>query len=585
MMWWKHFRMWFGNHWIKIFLIVFGVSILCMLGYGIRCFMQLESFYKQYMFAAVPLQIPVAMLHTFIFIFGYWYLIRNSMSKTVTATPPEKINVHFTGVLGIDEAKEECMEVVQLIKDRQRVKHIGGKIVKGILMLGPPGCGKTLLAKAIACETGIPFLSMAGSEFTEMYVGVGASRVRKLFTSARKYVSIYGACIVFIDEIDAIARGRQFSVGGGGQETNATQNQLLVEMDGLNETTGCNIIIIGATNAPVESLDQALLRPGRFDRKIVINYPYADGRNDVFKYYLNKVKYDPGLDTMRLANYMIGRSPADIENVVKEAALICTRDGRNVVEMRDLTAALERVELGQERKRKVHPLELQRTAYHESGHAILLYYLHPVNDVFKVSVATRGSTLGVMHNQPIVEMEGKDQTTLEASITVSLGGYCAEKLIFNENSWGCSADFDNAMNTARLMVYRIGMGGHGLVGDFFSFEKQGYNSLSDGLKKTLNDDVVEILQRCLKQAMQILTRERALLEKMAEILIDKKTLEYDEVTEICKQHGVGKSRKIEERGLLQEFQKLVSASSLHENVLPSRESSGEHKKENPGESS
>ena len=559
-MWLKHFQIWIGKHWLKAILIIFGSLILWMVIYGIRCFMNLESFYRQYMFASVPIQIPMTVLHTVIFIAGYGFFFRSAMSKKQgVVIKPKQLNVHFSGVLGIDEAKEECMEVVELINDHQRVRKIGGKIVKGILMLGPPGCGKTLLAKAIACETGIPFIPMAGSEFNEMFVGVGASRVRNLFANARKYAAVYGASIVFIDEIDAIARGRQFSVGGGGQETNATQNQLLVEMDGLNQTTGSNIIVIGATNAPVESLDTALLRPGRFDRKVVIDYPYADGRYEIFKYYLSKVKYDPSMDIMRLANYTISKSPADIENVVKESALICTRDKRTIIEMKDLTAALERIDLGQERKRKIHPLELTRTAIHEAGHAILVYYLHPLDDVFKVSVVTRSGTLGVVHHQQIVEMSDRDYTYYESSITVSLGGYAAEKLSYDTTTSGCTSDFKNAMNLASHMVFVVGMGESGYVGDYGVLKQ--YDILSEDIKTKLNADVILLLKKCEDQAIAMLTKEKVLLEKMAEALVEQKTLEYDDVTALCKKYGVGQKRKIEERGLLQEFHDKLEASS------------------------
>ncbi|MBN2145490.1 MAG: AAA family ATPase [Candidatus Aureabacteria bacterium] len=566
-MWLKHLRLWIGYHWLKLIIILIALINLALVAYGIICFRNLDSFYKEYMFASVPIQIPIGLLHAFIWIFGYWYLIRmgSGSTKDSKAIPPEKLNVSFNGVIGIDEAKEECMEVVHLIKDRQRIKRIGGKIVRGLLMIGPPGCGKTLLAKAIACESKIPFLAMAGSEFNEMYVGVGASRVRKLFSNARRYANIYGSCIIFIDELDAIGRGRQFSIGAGGGETNATQNQLLVEMDGLNEGTGANVIVIGATNAPPDSLDEALLRPGRFDRKIMIDRPYAEGRFKLFQYYLGKVKYDPSIDLMRLANYTIGMSPADIENVIKESALICTRDRREIIEQKDITHALERVTLGQERKRKIHPFELRRTAVHESGHAILLYYLHPIDDVFKVSVVTRGGTLGVMHHQPIVEMSGKDRIMLEANITTSLGGYAAEKLVFECTAWGCSSDFRNVMHLAKMMVYQVGMGYSGMVGDYTylgqEYQRSGQDPLSETLKQKLNDDVVYILQKCLKEAMDILEREKVLLEKMSEILIEKKTLEYDEVTDICQKYGVGKIRKIEEKGLLQEFKKLLESTA------------------------
>jgi cell division protease FtsH len=397
------------------------------------------------------------------------------------------------------------------------------------------------------------------------WLGESEKNVAQLFVNARNASEDGQPAIIFIDEIDAIARGRQFSIGGGGQETNTTQNQLLVEMDGLSKGTGSNIIVIGATNAPIESLDEALLRPGRFDRKIMIDRPFADGRNELFKYYLSKVKYDPTLDTMRLANYVIGSSPADIASVVQEAALICTREKRTILEMRDLTAAIERIHLGQERKRKVHPFELRGTAYHESGHAILLYYLHPIDDVFKVSVATRGYTLGVMHHQPIVEMQSRDKIWYEANIVVSLGGYAADKIAFGTTTSGVSSDFEHAMQLAKLMVWRVGMGDSGLVGDFYQMGEH----LSADIKTQLGSDVSKILQRCLNQALEILTREKMLMEKMTEKLLEKKTLEYDEVADLCKKYGVGKERKIEELGFLQEFTRLIHAqSSVSETLVP-----------------
>lgn len=554
-MWSKKLKLWWSINWLKCIIIIAGIGLGIMTVYGAICFIKLDEYTKQMYTAQSALSVPIALLHTGVFLAGLMWMHRsgNGMTANAKAIPPEKINVRFSDVIGIEEAKEECQEVVGLIRDRRRLRQIGGKIIKGMLMIGPPGCGKTLLAKAIAYESGIPFLAMAGSEFNEMFVGVGAARVRALFKNARKYAEIFGSCMIFIDEIDAIARGRQFSVGGGGMETNATQNQLLVEMDGLNQGTGSNIIVIGATNAPLNSLDEALLRPGRFDRKIVISKPYAEGRYNIFKYYLSKVKYNPTLDVRRLSNITIGSSPADIENIVKESALIATRAGRQVIEQKDLSDALERISLGQPKKRYVHPKELYRTAVHESGHAILCYFLHPTDDVFKISVVSRDRTLGVMHHQPVVEMEDVDKIKLESEIVVSLGGYAAEKLHFESTSAGCTSDFKWAMKKAQFMVYSVGMGDSGLVGDYSEYED---GALSAPLKQQLNDDVKNILQRSLDRALDILKREKVLLEKMSEKLIEKKTLEYDDVEDLCKTYGVSHQRKIEETGFLQEFRSL-----------------------------
>src|SRR3990167_7189795 len=317
----RRFKMHFLNHRTKIFVIT-GVLVLVVLSvYGM---MSLESYYRNITLAQMPISILLVIVNSLVFVYMYALVLRGGFTKIDKKNIKARdVSVRFSDVIGIDEAKEECWEVVQLIKDHARLKRIGGKILRGILMVGPPGCGKTYLAKAIAAEAGLPFLSMAASEFVEIFVGVGASRVRKLFKKARSLAYGFGGCIVFIDELDAMGRNRVFNQFGGGSETNSTQNQLLVEMDGL-ESQQESVIVIGATNAQEDSLDPALLRPGRFDRKVYINRPGLEGREKLFQYYLGKVKHDAGIDVGHLARKAVGKSPAEIENIVKESALIAT---------------------------------------------------------------------------------------------------------------------------------------------------------------------------------------------------------------------------------------------------------------------
>ncbi|MDD5428414.1 MAG: AAA family ATPase [Candidatus Omnitrophica bacterium] len=533
-------RLWIKSHWVLIAVLT-GLYILVRL--AIWGLMSLESFYQKITLATMPIQLIMVALNATIFVLMYTMFLQGGMAKiSKSKIKGELVDVKWSDVIGMENVKEEAKEVVQLISDRARVKKIGGKILRGILMFGPPGCGKTYLAKAIATETGLPFLAMSGSEFVEVFVGVGASRVRKLFKQARQLAEAHGGCIVFIDELDAIARKRVFSVFGGTEETNSTQNQLLAEMDGLaekkdkkgNPSPEQNVIVIGATNAPESNIDQALLRPGRFDRKLYIDRPGLEDREKLFAYYLGKIQHDSSINVGKLARKAVYKSPADIENIIKEAALIATRSGRDVVRLDDISEAIERVDMGMKHKRTMQPKEREMVAYHESGHLIVLYILHPVDDVFKASIASRRDTLGVVYHQPREEVFTHNKERLLADIKVSLGGYVAEKMRFGTTSDGVAADFRQAMTVAHNMVWRFGMGDSEYLGDYTAIPE---TQLSDKLKETLNEEVDKIFRACLKDVEALLIKEKPLLERFVKELLEKEELDYDEIENIFTEFG------------------------------------------------
>jgi cell division protease FtsH len=437
------------------------------------------------------------------------------------------IKVSFKEVIGLEGAKKEALEVVQLIKDRTQLQKIGGKIIKGILLMGPPGCGKTLLAKAIATECTIPFISVAGSEFVEMFVGVGAGRVRSLFKKARDYAYSDGACIVFIDEIEVIGRGRTFSPMGGEREANSTQNQLLIEMDGLDNKKS-NVIVIAATNADEHILDKALLRPGRFDRKISITLPNLKERKDLFEFYLRSVEVSSDVKIDRLAKKAVYRSPADIENMIKEAALIATRKKKEQIDMKDLSEAMDRIDLGMETNLDMTPRELEMTAYHEAGHAVAIYLMHPTDDVFKVTVKSHQGSLGLVAHMPKEELHSADREKLIADIIVSLAGYTAERIKYKTSTIGVSADFNQAMRIANAMVWKVGMGESGFVGDFSAIPKE---EVSQKLKEKLNNETLEILNSCKVKAEKFLKENWDAVDAVAKRLIKDKELDFDELEE------------------------------------------------------
>ncbi len=527
----RKMKMYFMMHWLKIVI----VSVICLLVVlAVWGLSSLESFYRHLTLAQMPITLLLSGVHAGIFVFMYMVFLRGGFSRIKqTAIKGENVNIHWNDVIGMEESKLEAMEVVELIKDRKKLLKIGGKILRGLLMVGPPGCGKTYLAKAIATEAGIPFISMSGSEFTEIFVGVGASRVRKLFKKARTLAYGYGACIVFIDELDAVGRQRSFSFMGGGQETNSTQNQLLVEMDGLAEKD-FNVIVIGATNAAEGVLDQALLRPGRFDRKIYIDRPNLDERAKVFAYYLKKLKYDKTMDIGRLARKAVYKTPAEIENIVKEAALIATRNKKEAVSYKEISEAMERIDMGIKHKRQMTKEEREMIAFHETGHLVTMYILHPTDDVFKASIISRKETLGAVYGQPREETYTRNKNRLLADIKVKLGGYVAEKKRFGTTSDGVSADFNGAMRLAHNMVWRVGMSDVGFVGDYTVIPEA---QLSENIKDKLNQETGKIINQCLRQVEQLLDKEWPIVERFVRELLEKEELEYDEIEAIFKEYG------------------------------------------------
>jgi cell division protease FtsH len=532
-MFWAKVKLFWSRWWIPFLLtLAIGISILVPMWY----LSGMEESARRYIVGINVASLPFTTYGTLLFV-AFLYLLQfgggfSMFRKSKIDT--EHVNVRFSDVIGNDEAKREAIEVVSLLKDRALVKRVGGKILHGLLMVGPPGCGKTMLAKAIATEAGVPFLATAGSDFVEIFVGVGASRVRKLFRQARNYAQAYGACIIFIDEIEVLGRTRVvYDAFGGGQEGNSTLNALLVEMDGLTDSDA-PVVVIGAMNMKEEVLDPALRRPGRFDRQISIELPNLKERQDIFAYYAKKIKVDPALDFARLARKAIRYSPAEIENVLKEAILIATREKRDVVNYKDCTQAIERIELGIAHRVMMTQKEREMTAYHEAGHLLLVYLNHPTNDVFKASIIQRGGVLGVVHSVPREEYILKDSASLYADMLVSLGGYTAEKIKYGVTTEGVGSDFSHAMMRAHYMVWMIGMGESGLVGNYSSLPA---GALSDHMKDRLMNDTNALLSKALKEADSILRAEWRIVERFASELLKREELDYDEIVEIFREYG------------------------------------------------
>ena len=565
----RKIKLFFKFHWIKLLIgcgcIIVLISLSIFLRYSIGAWILSERYTKRQMLAQYSVFFYVILVAQLISmpvyaLFWYWLMFRGGSFKMASAmrkkVKGKDVSVYWKDVIGMEEAKQEALEIVSLVKDRAELQRIGGKILRGMLMIGPPGCGKTHLAKAIATEANLPFISMSGSEFVEMFVGVGASRVRKLFKQARQLAYADGGCVVFIDELDAVGARRSVDRGFGGQtESNTTLNQLLVEMDGLKERD-YNIIVMGATNAPESFLDSALLRPGRFDRKIYVDLPNLEEREKLFNYYLKEVSYDPSIEIPRLARMAVRHSPADIANLVREAALIALRNKKERITMREITEALDRIEMGIKHKRLFSIEERRRVAYHEAGHAIIMFILHPTADVFKASIASRGEALGMVISHPLEEMHNRTKEEMLAEIKCCLGAYIAERLKFGTTTTGVSQDFRQAMACAHQMVWRFGMGKSGLVGDYSILEigidqSKGFSSqqnvsfISEKVKEQLNQETQDILQEALGEVEDVLKRESGLLDRFAQELLAREELNYDEIEAIFQEYGFKRPAKQE----------------------------------------
>ena len=445
----------------------------------------------------------------------------------------DEIKVNFKDVAGVDEAKQEVQELVDFLRSPEKFQKIGGKIPKGVLMVGPPGTGKTLLARAIAGEAEVPFFSISGSDFVEMFVGVGASRVRDMFEQARKHAP----CIIFIDEIDAVGRQRGAGVGGGHDEREQTLNQLLVEMDGFEGHEG--IIVIAATNRP-DVLDKALLRPGRFDRRVTVNLPDLKGRCEILKVHLKKVLLSSPIDAMVIARGTPGFSGADLANLVNEAALFAARNSKESVELSDLDIASDKIIMGPERRSMMmSDDEKKLTAYHEAGHAIVGLYVEQHDPVYKVTIIPRAQALGVTMYLPEEDKYSMSRTALESKLATLFGGRIAEELIFGSDAvtTGASNDIERATEIARNMVTKWGLSDK--VGPLNFAEEKGEVFLgqsSSSRKEVSNEtallidqEIQIIINRTYKQARDILEREIDLLHRMSEALLVHETIDKSQV--------------------------------------------------------
>ncbi len=446
----------------------------------------------------------------------------------------EKNRVTFKDVAGVEEAKEELQEVVEFLKNPKKFTRLGGRIPKGVLLVGPPGTGKTLLARAVAGEAGVPFFSISGSDFVEMFVGVGAARVRDLFTQGKKHAP----CLIFIDEIDAVGRQRGAGLGGGHDEREQTLNQLLVEMDGFETNEG--VILIAATNRP-DVLDPALLRPGRFDRQVVVPNPDLKGRLEILKIYAKKVTMSDDVDLKVLARGTPGFSGADIENLVNEAALIAAKKNKDMVEMEDLEEAKDKVLMGKERKSVIISEEEKRiTAYHEAGHAIVAKKMPKADPVHKVSIIPRGQALGITMQLPIDDRHNYTKEYLESTLAVLMGGRVAEEIFLKEMTTGASNDLDRATKMARQMVCEWGMSetfGSIALGDngkevFLGRELVQHKHYSEETARLIDREVIKIVRQAYNRAKEILENNREGMERVVSYLLERETLTGEELSRI-----------------------------------------------------
>jgi len=469
--------------------------------------------------------------------------------------------VTFKDVAGVDEAKQELEEVVEFLRDPQKFQRLGGKIPRGILLVGPPGTGKTLLARAIAGEANVPFFTISGSDFVEMFVGVGASRVRDLFDQGKKNAP----CIIFIDEIDAVGRHRGAGLGGGNDEREQTLNQLLVEMDGFEANDG--VILIAATNRP-DVLDPALLRPGRFDRQVVVPNPDVIGRDKILKVHSRKVPMSENVDLMVIARGTPGFSGADLANLINEAALLAARRNRRSVSMAELEDAKDKVMMGSERRSMVMTDEEKRlTAYHESGHAVVAYHSPASDPIHKATIIPRGRALGMVMRLPEGDRISMSRERLYADLAVAMGGRIAEEMIFGANkvTTGASSDISMATQMARRMVTEWGMSeklgpityGENTQEVFLGHSVSQHKSISESTAQIIDEEVKRIVEEAYDNAKIILTKHLAHLELLATTLLELETLSGEEINILLKE------------GKLDRVKFVSGLDSAHSSSIPS----------------
>ncbi len=495
--------------------------------------------------AQLMLQIFLAVVPILIIVWFLWRMMRSmragqdqamsfGRSKPRVSRDMERPQVTFKDVAGAEEAKEDLKEIVEFLKEPEKFIRLGARVPKGVLMVGPPGTGKTLMARAVAGEAGVPFFSISGSEFVEMFVGVGASRVRDLFERAKAEAP----AIVFVDEIDAVGRHRGAGLGGGHDEREQTLNQILVEMDGFDNDT--NIIIIAATNRP-DILDPALLRPGRFDRKVVMDNPDVKGRQEILKVHSRGKPLAGDVDVEALAKITAGFSGADLENLVNEAAILAARRNKKSIGMSEMQEAMERVVMGPERRsRVITPEEKEKVAYHEAGHALLFHLLENTSPVHKITIVSRGRAGGYVMPLP----DGDDmlitREKFEDDIVAAMGGRAAEEIIYDQFTTGASNDLQQATRMARAMVTQFGMSdllgprsyGNGGGAVFLGRELSEQRDYSEHYAQQIDDEVKRILQAAYERAKSLLLEQRGKMEELVEILIERETLNAEEFVEI-----------------------------------------------------
>ena len=458
--------------------------------------------------------------------------------------PKEKIT--FKDVAGLVEAKEELKEVVDFLKNPKKFLDMGARIPRGVLLMGPPGCGKTLIARAVAGESNVPFFSISGSEFVEMFVGVGASRVRDLFSTAKKAAP----AIIFIDELDAVGRQRGAGLGGGHDEREQTLNQILTEMDGFERDT--KIIVIAATNRP-DVLDPALLRPGRFDRRVVLDEPDINDREEILKIHAKGKPLALNVHLREVAERTPGFSGADLANLVNEAAILAARKNKRQVYQEELLESIDKVLLGPERKSHILSEEEKNiAAYHEAGHALVSTFLPHGEPIRKISIIARGMAAGYTLKLPIKERRLKTRSEFLAELAAFLGGYCAEKLVFGEITTGASNDLEKASELARKLVKEYGMSeklGPVAFGEkdemiFLGRELGEQRNYSEEVAAKIDEEVFRFIKNAEAEAKRVLKKRRKLLDKVAKTLFEKETIEREEFEKLIKPRGGKKSQKI-----------------------------------------